>query len=98
MRRVKITCISIIFFISNYGAFGQVNDSTVMYNKSIDWSLFRGIPNTDTLGARISINIQLETDRVNIWNGVIQFKAYAVMNPLKSWVRVEYRDTYTLQH
>ena len=59
-------------------------------------TLFLKINNT--LGARISTSINLKVARLNIWNGTIRFKAYALMDCFKSWVRPGYANEYNLQH
>jgi hypothetical protein len=76
----------------------QKSDSFVLYNQEIGWHLFKGVPNSDSLDARISTSINLEVIKVDIWDGSILFKAYAVMYPFNSWVKPDYADRYTLQH
>jgi hypothetical protein len=83
-------------YISN--VFAQANDSLVLFTKSVQWSLFKGTPDSDTLGARISTSIHLEVLKVNVWSGILHFKAHALMDPSKSWVKLGYADQYTLQH
>ena len=95
---MKNIVIIFFFLLCVSKLFGQANDSLVLFTKSIEWSLFKGIPDSDSLGARISTTIHLEIRRVNVWNGVLHFKAHALMNPSKSWVTSGYADLYTLQH
>lgn len=95
---MKNIAIIIAFLLSNANTSAQKNDSSVFFNKKIEWSLFKGKPNNDSSGASISTSIYLEVVKVNIWNGTIYFKAYALMNPFKSWVKPDYADLYTLQH
>ena len=78
--------------------FAQANDSLILFTKSVQWSSFKGTPDSDTLGARISTSIHLEILKVNVWNGTLHFKTYALLDPFKSWVRQGYADQYTLQH
>ncbi len=79
-------------------AFAQRGDSSVVFNQKIEWSLFKGVPDSDTLGARISTSMYLEISKVNVWTGAITFKACAIMNPYYSWVKTGYANQYTLQH
>ena len=88
----------IIFFLFVSKTFSQANDSIVLFTKSIGWNSFIGTPDCDTVGAMISTSLHLEIHKVNAWNGILQFKAYALMNPSKSWVKSGYADEYTLQH
>ena len=60
----------------------QANDSLILFTKKVQWSSFKGTPDSDTLGARISTSIHLEI----------------LLDPFKSWVRPGYADQYTLQH
>jgi hypothetical protein len=96
---MKYFSVSIIaFLICNFFAYGQENDSSLIFTQDVEWNSFKGIPDNDTLAARISTKINLEVVKVSIWNGKIQFKAYASMNPYESWVKPGYKDLYTLQH
>lgn len=95
MKNILILIILSIFKMHSYG---QKNDSSVLFKENIGWQLFKGIPNNDTTGARISTSINLEIDKINVLNGLIHFKAYAIMRPYDSWVKSGYADNYTLQH
>jgi hypothetical protein len=95
---MKNSVIIILFLLSVSKIFSQANDSLVLFTKSIGWNLFKGTPDSDTLGAKISTSLHLEIHKVNVWNGTLHFKAYALMNPSKSWVKSGYADEYTLQH
>lgn len=88
----------IAFFLSYLNTLAQEKDNFRSYNNSIDWSFFKGVPNDDSLSARITTFITLEIVKVSVWNGNINFKAYAQMNTLESWVRAEYANESTLQH
>lgn len=94
--KTVVRLLVLLLFTSN--TFAQENDSFVLYKPQIDWSVFKGVPNSDSLGARISTSIYLGISKVSIWNGTILFKASAQMNPFESWVKPAYADTYTLQH
>lgn len=93
-KTVLIILLLLRFSIVN----AQDNDSLVPFTKSLEWNRFKGVPDNDTLGARISTSIHLEIAGINTWNGIIEFKAYALMDPLKSWVKFGYADEYNLQH
>ena len=95
---MKKSAIVILCLLCNANTFAQKNDTLLVFNKKIEWSSFKGTPDNDTLGARISTSIHLGIAKTNIWNGTILFKAYASMNPLKSWVKKGYSDQFTLQH
>lgn len=95
---MKKTPIIIVFLFCISNVFAQANDSLLVFTKQIQWSSFKGTPNSDTLGALISTSFHLEVLKVNLWNGTLHFKAYALMDPSKSWVNPGYADQYTLQH
>jgi len=95
---MRNSVIIILFLLKNIDGFAQKIDNHLIYKSQIDWSSFKGVPNDDSAGARISLNIHLEVSKVSVWNGNIIFKAYARMNPLESWVRPGYEDEHTLQH
>ena len=95
---MKKKSIIIICLLCINNVFAQANDGLVLFTKSVQWSSFKGTPDSDTLGARISTSIHLEILKVNVWNGILNFKAYALLNTFKSWVRPAYADQYTLQH
>lgn len=91
-------CLSSVLLLFVLMTSAQGVDSIVSYRKNIDWNLFQGIQNTDSLGAQISTKIHLEVAKVSIWNGRVTFKAFAIMNTQRSWVRPDYKTEYTLQH
>lgn len=95
---MKKTVIIIVILFCMSNIFAQASDSLVLFTKQIQWNSFRGTPNSDTSGARISTSFNVEVLKVNIWNGKLLFKAYALMDPFKSWVKPGYADQYTLQH
>ena len=95
---MKKTAILIVFLLCTSNIFAQAKDSLILFTKRVEWSSFKGIPDSDTLGARISTSIHLEVHKVIVWGGTLHFKAYALMDPIKSWVRPGYTDQYTLQH
>jgi hypothetical protein len=86
------------FFLCGLFTYAQKGDSMVSFTHKIEWHLFKGSPNNDSFVARISTLICLEVEKTSIWNGTILFKAYAVMDPMRSWVRTGYDDHYNLQH
>lgn len=95
MKKI-VFLIVFLFCISNI--FAQGNDSLVLFTKQIQWSSFKGAPNSDISGAKISTLFILKVRRVNKWNGTLLFKAFALMDPSKSWVKPGYADQYTLLH
>lgn len=95
---MKKTAIIVVFFLCISNVFAQPNNSLVLFAKNVQWSLFKGTSDSDTLGASISTSIYLEVFKVNVWSGILHFKAYALMDPSKSWVKSGYADQYTLQH
>jgi hypothetical protein len=95
---MRNAAIIIIFILYSFNVLALEKNNYVSFNSKIDWSLFKGVPNADSLGARISTFIYLETSKINTWNGTISFKAYARMYPFESWVRPGYADEYTLHH
>jgi hypothetical protein len=95
MRNAIIT---ILFFLSYINTFAQKKDSLLAFHNKVEWSSFRGVPNDDTLAARIATSINLVISKINVWNGSILFKSYAAMNPFASWVRPGYADEHTWQH
>lgn len=95
---MKISTILVAVLLCMSNAFAQAEDSLVLFTKNVQWSLFKGTPDRDTLSARISTSIHLEVLKVNVWSGILHFNAYALMDPSKSWVKVGYADQYTLQH
>lgn len=98
LLKMKIVTILFALFFNVVFAFAQQSDSSVVFTEKIEWSLFKGVPDIDTLGAQITTSMYLEISKVNIWSGVITFKACAVMKPFYSWVKTSYADHCTLQH
>lgn len=95
LMKKSILAIAFMLCISNIRA--QANDSLIFFTQSLEWDSFKGTPDSDTLGARISTVINLKI-RVNAWSGKPHFKSYALMDPYKSWVAPGYADPYTLRH
>lgn len=90
--------ITFIFLLSISKVVAQNKDSLVFYANKIDWSLFKGKPDTSSFGAVISTSMYFESVKTNIWTGVITFRVHAFMKPSKSWVKPGYTDEYTLEH
>lgn len=95
---MRKTILIAIFFLSSLHVFAQDEGNFIKYVSQITWGLFRGVPDDDSLGARISTSIYLDVVKTSIWNGTITFKAGAPMNPCASWVRPGYFADRTLQH
>lgn len=96
MKTFALTISLLLLSILNTAA----QDSLVYsLDSKISWDNFQAEPlEQDSAGARISITIQMQIDKVNVWTGVTSFSAWAIMYPNRSWVEEEYKDEYSLNH
>ncbi len=95
-NKINILVFSLILFYTR--GVSQNQDSLISFRPNIDWALFKGVETDDTSSAAISTSLKLEVAKVSIWTGKARFKAYAVMNPKKSWVRINHASEVLLQH